>query len=407
MRMETFIRRSLGLKAHAVVKVEEREAEGERELLIYVERLGQRRLRCGVCGLQAQRVAPTRRPERRWRDLAIRTHTVWLVYAPYRVWCARCGLRVERIPWAELWQRVTQELAREVATLARDLPWLRIAVHVGLNWKTVEAIVEGAVLWGLAHRRWHPLHVIGIDEVSRRKGHQYLTIVYDLERGRVVWVGRDRSAATMQQFFAWLGPRRAPSIRTVCCDMWAVYLDALHAHLPHATVLFDRFHLTQHLSRAVDDVRRQTWRQMQGRTKAEFKQTRFLWLKNPENLRRDERTRLSALLRLNSPIVRGYLLKEDLRRFWDYRQTHWAEAHLRQWLWRASHSRLAPFQKLARMLRAHLPGILAWTRIRVTNGALEGMNNKIKQISHRAFGYRTTWAYIANIYHCCAALPLP
>jgi transposase len=193
MRMETFIRRSLGLKAHTVVKVEEREAEGERELLIHVERWGQRRLRCGVCGLQAKRVAPTRRPARRWRDLVIRTHTVWLVYAPYRVWCTRCGLRVERIPWAELWQRVTQELAREVATLARDLPWLRIAAHVGLNWKTVEAIVEGAVLWGLAHRRWHPLHVIGIDEVSRRKGHQYLTIVYDLERGRVVW-GRRASA---------------------------------------------------------------------------------------------------------------------------------------------------------------------------------------------------------------------
>src|SRR4029453_13099323 len=162
MRMETFIRRSLGLKAHTVVKVEEREAEGERELLIHVERLGQRRLRCGVCGLQAKRGAPTRRPARRWRDLVIRTHTVWLVYAPYRVWCTRCGLRVERIPWAELWQRVTQELAREVATLARDLPWLRIAAHVGLNWKTIEAIVEGALPWGLPHGGWPPLEVIGI-----------------------------------------------------------------------------------------------------------------------------------------------------------------------------------------------------------------------------------------------------
>jgi transposase len=405
MRMETFIRKSLGLKAHTVVKVEQREAEGG--LLVYIERVAERRLRCGACGLRAPRAARTRRPERRWRDLAMRAHTVWLVYAPYRVWCVQCGLRVERIPWAEPWQRVTQELAREVAVLARELPWLRVAVHVGLNWKTVEAIVEGVVLWGLAHRRWTPLHTIGIDEVSRRKGHQYLTIVYDLERGRVVWVGRDRNAGTMQRFFAWLGPRRARSIHTVCCDLWAIYLDALHTHLPQATVVCDRFHLTQHLSRAVDDVRRQTWRRMQGRAKAEFKQTRFLWLKNPANLERAERTRLSALLRLNSPIVRAYLLKEDLRRFWDYRQTRWAEAHLRQWLWRASHSRLVPFQKLARMLRTHLAGVLAWTRLRVTNGALEGMNNKIKEISHRAFGYRTTWAYIANIYHCCAALPLP
>lgn len=405
MRMTTFIRKSLQLKAHRVVRVEAREAEGE--LLVYIDRVAHRRLRCGVCGLRAWRVAPTRRPERRWRDLAMRTHTVWLVYAPYRVWCGQCGLRVERIPWADPWQRVTQELAREVATLARELSWLQVAVHVGLNWKTVGAIVEGVVLWGLAHRRWTPLHTIGFDEVSRRKGHQYLTMVYDLERGRVVWVGRDRNAATMERFFAWLGPRRGRSIRTVCCDLWAIYLDAIRTHLPRATVVSDRFHLTQHLSRAVDDVRRQTWRRMHGRAKAEFKQTRFLWLKNPQNLARTERTRLSALLRLNSPIVRAYLLKEDLRRFWDYRHTRWAEAHLRQWLWRASHSRLAPFQKLVRMLRTHLAKVLAWTRIRVTNGALEGMNNKVKAISHRAFGYRTTWAYIANIYHCCSALPLP
>jgi transposase len=211
----------------------------------------------------------------------------------------------------------------------------------------------------------------------------------------------------MERFFAWLGRRRARAIQVVCCDMWAVYIDAVRLHLPQATLVFDRFHISQHLNRAVDEVRRQAWRQMAGREKAEFKRTRFLWLSNPENLRREERTRLSGLLRLNSPIVKGYLLKEDLRRFWDYRSTAWAEAHLRQWLWRAAHSRLEPFKKLARMLRTHLDGVLAWTRIRVTNGALEGINNKVKVISHRAFGYRTTWTYIANIYHCCAGLPLP
>jgi transposase len=405
MRMETFIRKALRLKAHTVVRITENEAE--RELVVQVERLGQRRLRCGACGLAARRVTTTRRPERRWHDLAMRDHAVWLVYAPYRVWCPACGLRVEQIPWAEKWQRVTHALARAVARLAQELDWAAVAAHFRLNWKTVEAVVEGAVLWGLAHRRWRPLHVLGIDEVSRRKGQQYLTVVYDLARGWVVWVGRDRSTATMARFFTWLGPRRARSIHTVCCDMWAIYLDAVRTHLPQARVVFDRFHLSQHLSRAVDEVRRQTWRRMEGRAKAEFKQTRFLWLTNPENLRREQRTRLSALLRLNSPIVKGYLLKEDLRRFWAYRSTAWAEGHLRQWLWRASHSRLTPFQKLARMLRTHLDGVLAWTQIRVTNGALEGMNNKIKAMSHRAFGYRTTWAYIANIYHSCAALPLP
>lgn len=401
MRMETFIRKSLRLKAHMVTEIQEREAE--QSLVVHVERLGQRRLRCGACGRTASRVAPTRRPARRWRDLAMREHVVELVYAPYRVWCAHCGLRVERIPWADKWQRVTHALFGAVAALARQMDWSAVATHFHLNWKTVAAVVEGAVLWGLQHRPWRPLHWLGLDKVSRRKGQQYLTVVYDLERGRVVWVGRDRTSETMVRFFAWLGWRRARAIQTVCCDMWAVYIDAIRTHLPHATIVFDRFHLTQHLSRAVDEVRRQ----MAGREQAEFKKTRFLWLANPENLQRKERTRLSALLRLNSPIVKAYLLKEDLRRFWDYRYTAWAAAHLRQWLWRASHSRLEPFQKLAQMLRTHLDGVLAWTRIRVTNGALEGMNNKIKAISHRAYGYRTSWAYIANIYHCCAGLPLP
>ncbi len=178
---------------------------------------------------------------------------------------------------------------------------------------------------------------------------------------------------------------------------------------PHgrATVLFDRFHLTRYATDAVDTVRRQMWRQLAEAEKLAFKRTRFLWLKNPENLRRDERTGLSGLLRLNAPIVRAYLLKEDLRRFWDYRYTAWAEVHLRQWCWQASHSRLAPFTKLAQTLRTHRDNILAWTTLRVTNGAQEGMDNKAKAISHRAFGFRTTWTYIATIYHCCAELPLP
>src|SRR5262249_18584007 len=159
----------------------------------------------------------------RWRDLGLREHFVELVYAPCRVRCARCGLRVERVPWADTWPRVTHALARAVAALARELTWSAGAHHFCLHWKTIATVVEGAVLWGLHHRRWAPLHVIGIDEVSRRKGQQYLTIVYDRGCGRGVWVGRDRTADTLARFFTWLGPRRARAIPTVCCDRWGVY----------------------------------------------------------------------------------------------------------------------------------------------------------------------------------------
>src|SRR5207244_13379859 len=131
----------------------------------------------------------------------------------------------------------------------------------------------------------------------------------------------DRDRATIERFFTWLGPRRARAIHTVCCDLWSVYIDAVETHLPQAALVCDRFHVSQYLSRAVDEVRRQTWRQLQGAAKVEFKHTRFLWLKNPDHLAPDEHTRLSALLRLHSPSVTAYLLKEDLRRVWTYRYT--------------------------------------------------------------------------------------
>lgn len=404
MRMETFIRKALRLKVHQVVAVVE---PTPGELVATVQRVGQRPLRCSRCGRSAARVVGTRRPVRQWRDLAMREHRLVVEYAPYRIWCRHCGLRVEGVPWADPWQRVTHALARAVAVLARELHWAAVAAHFRLNWKTVASVVEATVLWGLAHHRAPRLRVIGIDEVSRRKGQQYLTMVYDLQRGRVVWVGRDRTRATLERFFRWLGPRRMRSIETVCSDMAAAYGDAVRHYLPHATHVVDRFHVSQHLSRAIDEVRRQTWRRLTGRARVTWKHTRFLWLHNPENLRRTQRTRLSALLRLNAPIVRAYLLKEDLRRFWRYRAPHWAQAHLDHWLWRAAHSRLLPFKKVVATLRTHRAGILAWTRLRISNGALEGMNNKVKVISHRAYGFSTSWAYIANIYHCCAALPLP
>lgn len=291
--METFIRKWLGLKAHTVVKLEELP---DGHLVVHIDRLGTRRLQCGACGRPTAKVAATRRPVQRWRDLTLRDHRLWLSYAPYRVWCPRCGLRVEQMPWADRWQQFTHSLFHAIATLARNLDWSSVARHFHLNWKTVAAVAEGAMLWGLHHRRWFPLCIIGIDEVSRRKGQQYLTIVYNLARRRVVWVGRDRTTATMARFFVWLRPQRARAIHTVCCDMWAAYIDATRTHLPTVTLVFDRFHLSQYLSQAVDEVRRQTWRRMAGREKAEFKRTRFLWLTNPENLRRKERTRLSALL---------------------------------------------------------------------------------------------------------------
>lgn len=402
MLLETFIRKLLHLKAHKVTAVE----QSPEQVVVQIDRLGRRRLRCRVCRKACRRVHNVEEA-RSWQDLSLRGLPMTLRYQPRRVHCPRCGVRVEEVPWARPWARVTQALARAVAELARHLSWQETARHFRLDWKSVATVVRRAVEYGLAQRRRRPLHILGIDEVSRRKGHHYLTVVYDLERGALLWVGEDRTEETLTRFFAQLGRRRSATIQVVCLDMWRPYLKAVRDHATNAQILFDRFHLVQHLNRAVDEVRRSEMRRLSGSQKASFKKTRFLLLKNPWNLRTEEKERLSTLVRWNTPIVRAYYLKEAFQLFWDYRQTGRAEEHLRRWMHSAMRSRLEPLKDFVRLLRSHLEGVLAWTRRRVSNGALEGMNNKIKLVSHRSFGFRSVRNYTAAIYHCCARLSLP
>ena len=403
MLIETFIRKQLRLKAHRVIKVE----TNEESMIIEIDRLGNRRLRCGVCRKPCRGVHSIRK-WREWRDLSMRKLRLILRYQPRRVQCPGCGVRVEGFAWAEPWARVTRALANAAASLARELSWQGTARHFGLNWKTVAGVVQRAVRYGLRHRKRAPVHMIGIDEVSRRKGQVYLTVVYDLEGRVLLWVGEDRTEEAVKKFFTQeLGKRRCSTLRVVCMDMWAAYVNLVRKHAPQAQILFDRFHIVKHLQEAVDEVRRSEVRRLTGKEKTTFKSTRWLLLKNPWNLTNEQKERLSTLVRWNSPIVRAYYLKESFQLFWDYKQEKRAQDLLSKWMNSAMRSRLEPFKKFVHMLRSHLDGILPWTKLHLSNGAVEGMNNKIKSISHRSFGFRKAQYFIAAIYHCCARLPLP
>jgi transposase len=400
--IETFMRKQLGLKAHTVTRVE----ETEQYMIVHIDRLGGRLLRCGVWQ-RCRKVHSVRKP-REWRDLSMRKSPLVLRYRPRRVECPRCGVRVEDFPWAEPWARTTSALSNAVAVMARDSSWQVTSRHYGLNWKSVATIVKRAVQYGLRHRKRPPVHMIGIDEVSRRKGQVYLTVVYDLERRVLLWVGEERTEEAVKKFFTEeMGKRRCRTLRVVCMDMWAAYANLVREYAPNAQILFDRFHIVKHLNEAVDGVRLELWRKLTGKERTGFKGTRWLLLKNPWNLNDNQKERLSTLVRWNSPLVRAWYLKEVFQLFWNYKQPWRAEQHLTKWIRAAMRSKLEPFKKFARMLRSHLDGILPWTKIRLSNGAVEGMNNKIKSISHRSFGFRTAENFIANIYHCCARLPLP
>jgi transposase len=401
--IETFLRKQLKLKAHTVTKAE----ETERYMIVHIDRLGRRLLRCGVCRQRCRKVHSVRKA-REWRDLSMRKLPLRLRYRPRRVECPRCGLRVEDFPWAEPWARVSTALSNAVARLARELSWQGTARQYELNWKSVATIVKRAVKYGLRHRKRPPVHVIGIDEVSRRKGQVYLTVVYDLERRVLLWVGDERTEEAVRPFFTKeMGPRRCRTLQVVCMDMWAAYANLVREHAPNAQILFDRFHIVKHLHEAVDTVRRDLWRRLTYKERTTFKGTRWLLLKNPWNLTGNQKERLSTLVQWNTPLVRAWYLKEAFQLFWTYKQPWRAEQHLTKWIHSAMRSKLEPFKKFGQMLRSHLDGILPWTKTRVSNGAVEGMNNKIKSISHRSFGFRTAENFIAAIYHCCAQLPLP
>lgn len=402
MLIETFIRKQLGLKAHRVTAVQ----LGPQAVIIQIDAIRNRRLRCSRCGAQVKSIHDLR-PRRQWRDLTLRGVPLRLEYRPRRLRCRHCGVHVEALPWADPWARVTRSLAGAVATLAREMSWQQTARCHDLDWKTVAGLVRRAVDYGLAERRHKPLHWIGIDEVSRRKGHRYLTVVYDLERRELVWVGEDRGAETLAKFFTALGPRRCRTIRAVCLDMWAAYAKAVTAHLPQAQLLFDRFHIVQHLNHAVDEVRRNEMRRLSRRERAPFRRLRYLLLKSPTRLSLSEKDRISRLVRWNNPVVRAYCLKELFQLFWEYRDPVLARTHLANWIRKAKRTRLKPIQQFVQLLEGHLEGIQAWTRLRLSNGALEGMNNKIKLVSHRGYGFRSSAHFIAAIYHSCAKLPLP
>jgi transposase len=402
MRLEKCIRKWLGLKAHCVVEV--RQEWGR--LVAELEALPHRRGRCGCCGAPVSRTkGRTRR--RLWRDLKIRHLPLVIAYTPRRVVCASCGVRVEQVPWADRWSRVSKSLSRAVAELARRTDLGTVSRQYGVNWKTVAGAIRRAVQWGLAKRRKKPLRMIGIDEVSRKKGHRYLTLVYDLERGELVWAGKDRTGDAIGGFFDQLGVRRSKGLKAVSMDMWGPYIEMVKARAPQAQIVFDRFHVVRHVNAAVDEVRRSLMRKLWGPAKSLVKGTRFILLKNPWNLTPKQKQSLRELVRRNSELSRAYYLKEDFQRFWDYIREGWAKRHLQQWLWWASHSRLKPFQDVARLIRKHLDGILAWTKLRISNGALEGMNNKVKLVSHRSYGFRNADRYIEAIYHNCGKLPLP
>jgi len=336
---------------------------------------------------------------------------VQFAYKMRRVDCPRCGVKVEKVPWADGKSPVTTSYAWFLARWAKLMSWTQVASAFGTSWDTVYRAVGLAVAWGLEHRDLKGIRSIGVDEVLWHRGHQYLTVVYQIDEHckRLLWIGKDRTAETFNAFFDEFG-LRARWLQFVCSDMWKAYLQVLARRAKQATHVLDRYHIVAKMNKAIDEVRADEARRM----KADgfdplLKHSRWCLLKRPENLTDKQSNTLAELLRYNLRTVRAYLLKEQLTLLWDQPTPEAAETFLKDWTFLAMRSQIEPVKKIARMLRRHQPLILNWFRAKgmLSSGAVEGMNNKLKVITRSSYGFRTFNATQTALYHKLGKLPEP
>jgi len=294
--------------------------------------------------------------ERRYEFIPLWGIKVFLVYAPRRVSCSQCGVRVERVPWAVGKHRLTTAYAR--------------------------------------------------------KGHKYLTLVYQIDVGhkRLLWLGKERKESTLQAFFDWFGSERSGTLEYVCSDMWKPYLNVIAANAGQAIHILDRYHIMATINKAIDKVRAEEAKKMKvDGYDPVLKKTRWLLLKRPENLTDKQDMKLSELLQYNLRSVRSYLLKEEFQQLWTYTSPYWAGLFLDRWCTKTMRSKIDPMKKVARQMRKHRPLIMNWFEAKgmFSSGIVEGFNNKAKLTMRKSYGFKSPDTIEIALYHALGALPEP
>lgn len=399
MRATSLLRTLLDLK-HTVVRDFEFTDEG---LLVHVAPTT-RKPRCGACGKGGP--GYDERP-RSWRHLDFAGMRVVLQYSIRRVECSQCGVTTELVPWAPHGSGFTYDFEQTVALLAQKTDKTTVCELMGIAWATVGKIMGRVV------ERFGPkdlldgLTQIGIDEISYRRHHHYLTIVTDHVRGRVVWVGRGRNADTVREFFDALGDERSANLELVTVDLSGSFISAVKEKAPSAKLVFDRFHVQRLAHDALDEVRRAQARELRGSEEAvALKHSRWALQKNPWNLTLQESQKLAEVQRTNHTLYRAYMLKESLCGILDGAQPNVARRRLDEWIGWAQRCRLPAFCKLGRTIKKHVDGIVEYVRTGLSNGRSEGVNSKARTITKRSYGFGSPSSLIAYIHLCCTGIRL-
>jgi transposase len=352
---------------------------------------------CAVCGQESRRLHIY--GTRRVRDLNLAHARVDLVVPNRKLRCATCQtIRTEGHSFLGPYRRYTVRFEQAVADLCRHLPIKQVAEHYDLAWHAVKEIDKRRLEREVGTPCYDGLRLLAVDEVAVHKGHTYLTTVLDLETGRIVWVGKDRTEATLAGFFAELTPEQRKSIEAVASDMAAGFRNAVEKACPHAALVYDLFHVVAKYSReVVDVVRIEEAKKQDEAGRKLIKGSRYLLLKNDSNLRESQRQALQELLAANETLNTVYILKDQLKQIWSYTDPALAKQALDRWCALAEQSGIAPLTTFARNLRRHEKGIVNHASYPIHTGRLEGINNKIKVIKRQAYGFRDDAYFVLKI----------
>ena len=363
--------------------------------------------RCRACGRRGQLVR-SRPTARQWRDLPVAGREVVLCYFAREITCPTHGRGEEAIPWAARHARVTYRFEYAVLRLCQVMTQKAAVQLLHVPASTLSDQLHRSIERHRQGHRVRGLRIIGIDEVSYHKRHKYATLVYDLERSVVVWVGQGRGRATIDEFFDnQLSHYQKSQIHTGCCDMSQAYMGAIRAHCPNAQLVLDRFHVVKALNEAIDDVRKEQWREASVTDRKALKGLRWLLYRHSSNRSRRDTKTLKALEKHNRRIYRAWRLKDEFEQLWDFNAPWAALRFFNRWTTSALRSRLEPLRRFVATARRHQDGILAFVETGVTNAVAEGINRIVKIVKNRASGFRHLQPFADMIYLTVGDLDIP
>lgn len=325
--------------------------------------------------------------ERMVRDLNIFDAKTFLLVIYRTVKCQSCGTVIEDLGLMDPCKRVTRRLAAYILDLCKYMTITEVAKHLGIDWKTVKEIHKQHLQEKFSHEDIGSPRLLAVDEISLKKRHHYLTLIINWEVGRVLWVGEGRKYETLKEFFDSLSEGQRNSIQAIAMDMWDPYIKAVKENCPQAAIVFDQFHVVKAFGQVIDKVRNMEYRRASKEGKEVIKGSKYLLLKNKTNLLPEEKPKLKALLKLNEALTTVYILKDYLKKLWQYRYPKWAESFLEQWCSIAVESTIRPVIAFAKTLKRYAYGIINHCRFPIHTSRMEGINNKIKVIKRKAYGF--------------------